>query len=109
MLGRRSSAARLRRRRKRPFVSSNQPREAPHSSLDSLLRSFLPGEAYGDNHLIRAPGSSRVVFQNIDGLPDDPDDVKHEQLNTWLKSECVGVALLAEMNRFWPAVPQPCR
>ena len=104
MINKRSPGARLRRRRQRSFINSNQSRAAPHTSLDSFLSSFLPGDGFGDNHLVRAPGSTRVVFQNINTIPDDDDGPKQQQLNDWIRSERVDFLLLAEMNKYWPTV-----
>ena len=104
MINIRSPAARLRRSGHRSFINCNRSREAPHTSLDSLLSSFLPGDGFGDNHLVRAQGSARLVFQNINTIPDEADDPKQEQLNNWIRSERVDFLLLAELNRYWPAV-----
>ena len=104
MINTRSSAAWLRRSRQRSFINSNRSRAAPHTSLDSLLSSFLPGDGFGDNHLVRAPGSARLVFQNINTIPDESDDPKQAQLNHWIRNERVDFLLLAELNKFWPAV-----
>ena len=108
-MARRSSGARQRRTGRRSFISRSEARETSHTSLDSFLNSLPPGDGFGDNHRVRATGSSRIVFQNINGVPDDPEDVKQQQLHLWWRSECVDVALLAEMNKFWPSVPHHAR
>ncbi|CAJ1933722.1 unnamed protein product, partial [Cylindrotheca closterium] len=62
------------------------------------------GDGFGDNHLVRAQGSARLAFQNINTIPDKSDDPKQAQLNHWIRSECVDFLLLAELNKFWPAI-----
>ncbi|CAJ1929325.1 unnamed protein product, partial [Cylindrotheca closterium] len=61
-------------------------------------------DGFGDNHLVRALGSARLVFQNINTIPDASDDPKQAQLNHWIQSERVDFLLLAELNKFWPAI-----
>lgn len=110
MLGHlRSSTARLRRSKRRPFIFRSQSREASHTSLDSFLASLPPGDGFGDDHRVRAAGSSQIVFQNINGVPDDPEDHKQQLLHQWWQLERVDVVLLAEMNKYWLAVPQQSR
>ncbi|CAJ1927625.1 unnamed protein product, partial [Cylindrotheca closterium] len=61
-------------------------------------------DGFGDNHLVRAQGSARLAFQNINTTPDESDDLKQAQLNHWIRSECVDFLLLAELNKFWPVI-----
>jgi len=46
------------------------------------------------------------VFQNVNGLPDGPTDDKQQQLDEWLQREKVGIVLIAETKKYWPAVPK---
>ena len=68
----------------------------PHASLDEYLRSLPAGDCLGDNHRCRSSLATRVTFQNVNGIPEDGDHVKQRQINSWLKDERVGIALLAD-------------
>ena len=46
------------------------------------------------------------MFQNVNGLPDGPTDDKQQQLDEWLQREKVGIVLIAETKKYWPAVPK---
>lgn len=105
MRGPRSSTARLRRVGRRSHIRG-QSRETTHTSLDSFLGSLPPGDAFGDDHRTKQPGVTRVVFQNINGVPNSANSGKQHQINQWLKNENVGIALFAEVNRHWPSVPE---
>lgn len=110
MIGRcRSSGARWRRQERRNFIreTRSHPSREPHSSLDEYLRS-LPtrGDDFGDRFSIRSAHATRIVFQNVNGLPELANDHKQRQLTGWLREARVDVALLAELNLFWPAVKE---
>ena len=77
-----------------------------HASLDEYLRSLPTGDGFGDAYEIRASGSTRVVFQNVNGIPYLATNSKQSQIQDWLKSEQVGIALLAETNTHWPSLPE---
>jgi hypothetical protein len=100
----RSPAARSRRAGRRS-KHSDRSREASHSSLDSYLRSLPAGNEVGDSSKSRNPASTRVVFQNINGIPHSADSCKQTSINSWLRNERVGIALLSETNTHWPSLP----
>ncbi|CAJ1960835.1 unnamed protein product [Cylindrotheca closterium] len=58
----------------------------------------------GDDHRRRSPLATRICFQNVNGLPENGNDPKQQQINSWLKEERVGIALLAEAKTFWPSI-----
>ncbi|CAJ1948766.1 unnamed protein product [Cylindrotheca closterium] len=58
----------------------------------------------GDGHRRRSPLATRICFQNVNGLPEHGNDPKQQQINSWLKEERVGIALLAEAKTFWPSI-----
>ena len=101
----RSSAARSRRAGRRSHIRGPSS-EVTHASLDELLRSFSPGNGLGDNSQVRQSSSTRVVFQNVNGVPKLATDQKQSQVNLWLRNERVGIALLAETNRRWPSLAE---
>ena len=105
MRGPRSSAARSRRAGRRSRISGPSS-VVPHASLDEYLRSLPAGDCLGDNHRCRSSHATRVTFQNVNGVPEDGDHVKQRQINSWLKDERVGIALLAEAKTFWPSIPE---
>ena len=78
----------------------------PHASLDEYLRSLPAGDCLGDNHRCRSSLATRVTFQNVNGIPEDGDHVKQRQINSWLKDERVGIALLAEAKTYWPSISE---
>ena len=67
--------------------------------MDDYIRSLQPGDPHGDSHLQHNPIATRVIFQNVNGLPSEPSALKQQQMNTWLQDESVGKALFAETNR----------
>ena len=77
-----------------------------HASLDEYLSSLPIGDGFGDPYEDHATGSTRVVFQNVNGLPYLATDSKQGQIQDWLKNERVGIALLAETNTHWPSLPE---
>ena len=106
MRGQRSASARSQRKGRRSRFRG-QSGGAPHTSLDSFLRSIpADGNRFGDCPGIRHPGATRLVFQNVNGLPELATSQKQVQINRWLQDERVGIALLAETNRRWPVVPE---
>ncbi|CAJ1933964.1 unnamed protein product, partial [Cylindrotheca closterium] len=58
----------------------------------------------GDDRRRHSSLSTRVCFQNVNGLPENGTDSKQQQINSWLKEEQVGIALLAEAKTFWPSI-----
>ena len=106
MKGRRSAAARSRRAGRRSKFR-DQSGGAPHTSLDSYLCSLpADGNCFGDCHRNRPTGSTRLVFQNLNGLPPLATSSKQHQISQWLKYEQVGIDLLAETKQHWPLVPE---
>ena len=106
MRGPRSAAARSQRAGRRSRFRG-QSSGAPHTSLDSFLRSLpADGNRFGDCPDICHPGATRLVFQNLNGLPELATSSKQIQINKWLQDERVGIALLAETNLRWPLVPE---
>ena len=102
MRGPRSAAARSQRAGRRSKFRG-QSSGAPHTSLDSYFYSLpADGNCFGDCHRTRPTGSTRLVFQNLNGLPSSATSAKQHQINHWLKDEQVGIALLADTNRRWP-------
>ncbi|CAJ1938377.1 unnamed protein product [Cylindrotheca closterium] len=71
-----------------------------------------PGKAHsdgardwsGDDHRRHSSLATRICFQNVNGLPENGNDFKQQQINSWLKEERVGIALLAEAKTFWPSI-----
>ena len=107
MIGRRrSSSARWRRCGRRQFFGEAQshPSRDPHLSLDEYLRTLPRGDEFGDRFSIRSADATRIVFQNVNGLPEASNGEKQRQLNDWLREARVDIALLTELNLFWPAV-----
>ena len=106
MRGPRSAAAQSQRAGRRSRYRG-QSGEAPHTSLDSFLRSLpADGNRFGDCPGDRPPGATRLMFQNVHGLPELATSQKQIQINRWLQDERVGIALLAETNRRWSLVPE---
>ena len=106
MRGPRSAAARSQRAGRRSNYR-DQSCGAPHTSLDSFLRSLpADGNRFGDCPGNRSTGATRLVFQNINGVPESATSQKQVQINQWLQEERVGIALLAETNQHWPLVPE---
>src|SRR5210317_979062 len=105
MRHKRSPAARTRRAGKRSKFRVLS-REAPHASLDDFLSSLPDGDSFGDNPRIDRQGATRVIFQNVNGVPHFADHPKQQQINRILQEEQVGIALLAETNRRWSSVEE---
>ena len=105
MRGPRSPVARSRRAGRRSNFRG-QSKVVPHSTLDSFLRSLPSGDSFGDDHRTRRPGTTRAVFQNVNGVPSSSNSGKQHQINQWLKNENVGIGLFAEVNRHWSSVPE---
>ena len=100
----RSEAARL-RRSSRSQNSSNPSSQAAHSSLDAFLNSRPSGNFFGDNSNAHDSRSTRILFQNVHGIPLKMGEEKQRGLFQCWKDERVGISLLAEMNLNWNAVP----
>ena len=105
MRGPRSSAARSRRAGRRSKLSDPLT-DVPHASVEEFLSSLSPGNFFGDDHRGHLPSLTRLVFQNVNGLPASSTGRKQKQINQWLKEERVGIALLAETNTHWPSLPE---
>ncbi|CAJ1955387.1 unnamed protein product [Cylindrotheca closterium] len=75
-----------------------------HASLDEYLRSLPAGDWSGNDHRRHSSLATRVCFQNVNGSPENGNDPKQQQINSWLKEERVGIALLAEAKTFWPSI-----
>ncbi|CAJ1935497.1 unnamed protein product [Cylindrotheca closterium] len=63
-------------------------------------------DSLGDNHRCRSSLATRVTFQNVNGVLEDGDHEKQRQINSWLKDERVGIALLAEAKTYWPSISE---
>ena len=104
MRGQRSASARSQRKGRRSRFRG-QSGGAPHTSLDSFLRSIpADGNRFGDCPRNRPHAATRLVFQNLNGVPALATSSKQIQINRWLQDEHVGIALLAETNRRWSLV-----
>jgi len=55
---------------------------------------------------VRFPNSTRVVFQNINGIRSSVNGMKQSFINSWLQKEQGRIALLAETNRHWTSVSE---
>ena len=104
----RSRHARLRRQTEgRIRNQRNQPSsQAAHSSLDAYLNSLSPGNFFGDDSRQQSHQSTRILFQNVHGIPFPMNEEKQKGLFQCWTKEKVGIALLAEMNLQWSAVPR---
>ncbi|CAJ1946156.1 unnamed protein product, partial [Cylindrotheca closterium] len=84
--------------------------EGLHSSLLLLGRRTVMapvnplGDYSGDDHRRHSSLATRICFQNVNGLPENGNDSKQQQITSWLKEERVGTALLAEAKTFWPSI-----
>ena len=103
MRGPRSAAGRSRRKCRRKFFSGHSKESSPHS-LEEFVQSLRPGECQGGDWHDQQPGSTRITFQNINGVPTNPKLLTQEQLSKWLQDEPVGIALFAETNCHWPSL-----
>ena len=102
---RRSEAARL-RRASRCQNHRNHSTQVTHSSIEEFLHSRPSGNFFGDNSSAHDPRSTRILFQNVHGIPLQMDEEKQRGLFQCWKDERVGISLLAEMNLNWNSVPQ---
>ncbi|CAJ1944017.1 unnamed protein product [Cylindrotheca closterium] len=79
--------------------------QVAHSLLDAYLNSLPPGNYFSDDSHQKSPRVTRYLFQNVQGLP---FPMTHEKQKGHFKrwtDERVGIALLAEVNLQWSAVP----
>ena len=49
--------------------TSGPSTDVPHASVEEFLSSLSPGDFFGDDHRVHLPSSTRLVFQNVNGLP----------------------------------------
>ena len=104
----RSIAARVQRSNQGPSwrqrLHSTSSRDFSRQSLEEYLSSVSTSARFGDNPDRRLVGSTRVLFQNVQGLPQSPGHEKHDKLKKWIRKDDIDIVLLAELNLFWPAV-----
>ena len=100
--GQRSASGRSRRSRRRKFIRG--PSQISHESVDDFLRSLPKGEAVGKRPELPI-GHTRVVYQNIHGLPGSPHHDKQTQMARWFEVDKVRIALFSETNTHWPSLP----
>ena len=50
------------------------------------------------------PGTTRIVLQNVDSVPESACGSRQKRLFQWWHRDEVDIALLTEMGRYWPAV-----
>ncbi|CAJ1948100.1 unnamed protein product [Cylindrotheca closterium] len=86
--------------------NQNTSSQVAHSSLDAYLNSLPPGNYFGDDSRQKSPRVTRVLFQNVQGLPFPMTHEKQKGLFKCWTDERVGIALLAEVNLQWSAVPR---
>ncbi|CAJ1934921.1 unnamed protein product [Cylindrotheca closterium] len=89
------------------FPIFRHPQQSPPSvpvKVEEFLSSLSPGDFFGDDHRCHLQSSTRLVFQNVNGIPALATGWKQQQINQWLKEEQVGIALLAETNTHWPSL-----
>ena len=110
MSRRRSVAAMVRRRNEgqkwRRSLHSTASEDNAHTSLEEYMKFIEAGDHYGDDHNTSKAGSTRVIFQNIQGNSNFAKDDKLRKFSKWLVTEGVGIALTAEMNTYWPTIPK---
>ena len=90
----------------RRTLHSTASNRTAYTSLDEFLHNLPSGDHFGDDPNIQPAGLTRVVFQNVRGVPDRSNHPKQTRLFDWIKKERVGIALFAEMNKHWPSVPR---
>ena len=61
-------------------------------------------ERWGDKQTTRKKYTFRLLLQNIQRLPLDRRNEKHEDLIHWLEKDGGDVAILTEINTYWPKV-----
>jgi hypothetical protein len=61
-------------------------------------------ESWGDRLTTRRKGTLRVALQNVQRLPVNRRDSKHEDLTHWLEKDGIDIAILTESNTYWPKV-----
>lgn len=88
MIHSRSRLALDRRRRRRPTLRSLRRRPqasklGPPASLKDYLAELSDGNLCGDNFKRRLDGTTRLTFQNVDGIEEFSDGSKQEQLKNW--------------------------
>ena len=105
MKGPRSAAGRSRRRGRRKTFSGHS-KEVPHASLEEFVRFHQSGDSQGDPHKRKTAQATRVVFQNVNGLPESPSASKQLQIQKWLLEQQVGIVLFAETNRHWSSLTE---
>ena len=55
----------------------------PPASLKDYLAELSDGNLCGDNFKRRLDGTTRLTFQNVDGIEEFSDGSKQEQLKNW--------------------------
>ena len=62
-------------------------------------------EVYGDRQHTKHPSSLRLLLQNIQRLPLSIRDQKHADIVDWIQRDNGDIAILTEINTYWPKVP----
>ncbi|CAJ1946200.1 unnamed protein product, partial [Cylindrotheca closterium] len=105
----RSRHARLRRLtegRGQNLRNQHTSSQVAHSSLDAYFNSLPPGNYFSDDSRQKSPRVTLVLFQNVQGLPFPMTHEKQKGLFKCWTDKRVGIALLAEVNLQWSAVPR---
>ncbi len=73
-------------------------------TAEEMRKEDRQAESWGDRLTTRRTGTLRVALQNIQRLPVDRRDSKHEDLTHWLDKDGIDIAILTEINTYWPKV-----
>jgi hypothetical protein len=70
-----------------------------------MQKEDIQAEVYGDRQKTKNKSSLRVLLQNIQRLPLSIRDQKHEDIVDWIHRDAGDIAILTEINTYWPKVP----
>ena len=73
-------------------------------TAEEMRKEDRQAESWGDRLTTRQTGTLRVALQNIQRLPVNRRDPKHEDLIQWLEKDGIDIAILTEINTYWPKV-----
>jgi hypothetical protein len=97
-----------RRRQRRP--DPRKPNTSLASGQSSALRKFISSlpsdDVFGDLLPPAGEDTGRIVLLNTDSIPEFRNDHRQCRLFDWWRQDSVSIAMITEMGRFWPAVPE---
>jgi hypothetical protein len=85
-------------------VESRNPQKAL-ILVDDMLKDDSQAERYGNHLRTKRKSSLRVRLQNIQRLPLSIHNQKHKDIVDWIQQDHGDIAILTEINTYWPKVP----